>query len=170
MAVRSASLGGHHYSFPDLKALMAAATPLRSGDVLAGVAARSGEERVAAQGILSDLPLATFLDEMVVPYETDEVTRLIIDRHSPEAFAPVSSMTVGEFRNHLLDPDVETEPLAAGLTPEMVAATSKLMRISDLVSVARRTTVTSALRSTIGLPAPWPPDCSPTTRRTIHSA
>ena len=152
MAVRSASLGGHHHSFPDLKSLMAAATPLRSGDVLARVAARSGEERVAAQGILADLPLATFLEEMVIPYETDEVTRLILEQHSPEAFAPIASMTVGEFRDHLLDPTVETEPLAAGLTPEMVAATSKLMRVSDLISVARRTTVTSALRSTIGLP------------------
>lgn len=152
MTVRQISLGGHGHSFADLKALLAAATPERSGDVLAGVAASSEQQRVAAQTLLADLPLATFLDELVVPYEDDEVTRLIVDTHDRDVFAPVASMTVGEFRDHLLDPTTDPSTLAAGLTPEMVAATSKLMRVQDLIAVARRTPVVTAFRSTLGLP------------------
>jgi ethanolamine ammonia-lyase large subunit len=149
---RQISLGGHAHRFDDLKALLAAATPERSGDVLAGVAARSEQERVAAQALLADLPLATFLDEHVIPYEDDEVTRLIVDTHDAAAFAPVASMTVGEFRDHLLAPTTDTTSLAPGLTPEMVAAVSKLMRLQDLIAVARRTPVVTAFRSTLGLP------------------
>ncbi|WP_433802228.1 ethanolamine ammonia-lyase subunit EutB [Actinomycetospora sp. CA-084318] len=149
---RRITLSGHTYEFADLKALLAAATPERSGDALAGVAAASEQERVAAQWVLADLPLATFLDEHVVPYEDDEVTRLIVDTHDAAAFAPVAAMTVGEFREHLLRPETDTVALRAGLTPEMVAATSKLCRVQDLVSVARRTPVVTAFRSTIGLP------------------
>ncbi|GAA2877836.1 ethanolamine ammonia-lyase subunit EutB [Pseudonocardia halophobica] len=149
---RRTTLGGHTYEFADLKALLAAATPERSGDVLAGIAAASEQERVAAQEILADLPLATFLQEQVVPYETDEVTRLIVDGHDAAAFAPVAAMTVGEFRDHLLDPGTDTTVLKDGLTPEMVAATSKLMRVQDLIAVARRTPVVTAFRSTVGLP------------------
>ncbi|TCK26028.1 ethanolamine ammonia-lyase subunit EutB [Pseudonocardia endophytica] len=152
MTLRRGTLGGHTYEFTDLAALLAAATPERSGDVLAGVAASSEQERVAAQGVLADLPLATFLDEHVVSYEDDEVTRLIVDSHDADAFAPVSAMTVGEFRDHLLDPLTDTTSLTAGLTPEMVAATSKLMRVQDLVAVARRTPVVTAFRSTVGRP------------------
>ena len=152
MTVRRGSLAGHTYEFADLAALLAAATPERSGDVLAGVAASSESERVAAQGVLADLPLTTFTDEHVVPYEDDDVTRLILDSHSREAFAPVSAMTVGGLRDHLLAPDTDTTALRAGLTPEMVAAVSKLMRVQDLVSVARRTPVVTAFRSTIGRP------------------
>ncbi|MBC3189658.1 ethanolamine ammonia-lyase subunit EutB [Pseudonocardia sp. C8] len=152
MTRRRAALGGHTYEFADLKTLLAAATPERSGDVLAGIAASSEQERVAAQGLLADLPLDVFLDEHVVPYADDDVTRLILDSHDPAAFAPVASMTVGEFREHLLDPSTDTTALAPGLTPEMVAATSKLMRLQDLVAVGRRTPVVTAFRSTIGLP------------------
>ncbi|SDH55861.1 ethanolamine ammonia-lyase subunit EutB [Pseudonocardia oroxyli] len=151
MTRRRAALGGRTYEFADLAALLAAATPERSGDVLAGVAAESEQERVAAQGLLADLPLRTFLDEQVVPYETDEVTRLIVDTHDAEAFAPVAGLTVGAFRDHLLHPRTDTTALRAGLTPEMVAAVSKLMRVQDLIAVARRTPVTSAFRSTIGV-------------------
>ncbi|GLZ55654.1 ethanolamine ammonia-lyase subunit EutB [Actinomycetospora sp. NBRC 106378] len=149
---RRITLSGHTYEFADLKALLAAATPERSGDALAGVAAASEQERVAAQWLLADLPLTTFLDEHVVPYEDDEVTRLIVDTHDAAAFAPVAAMTVGEFREHLLRPETDTTVLRDGLTPEMVAATSKLMRVQDLISVARRTPVVTAFRSTIGLP------------------
>ena len=116
------------------------------------MAAASEQERVAAQTLLADLPLATFLEELVVPYEDDEVTRLIVDTHDRDVFAPVASMTVGEFRDHLLDPTTDPTALAAGLTPEMVAATSKLMRVQDLIAVARRTPVVTAFRSTLGLP------------------
>ncbi|GAA2568887.1 ethanolamine ammonia-lyase subunit EutB [Pseudonocardia hydrocarbonoxydans] len=152
MTVRQITLGGHNHRFADLASLLAAATPERSGDVLAGVAARSEQERVAAQALLADLPLTTFLDEVVVPYEDDEVTRLIVDSHDAAAFAPVASMTVGEFRDHLLAPSTDTTALARGLTPEMVAAVSKLMRVQDLISVARRTPVVTAFRTTLGLP------------------
>jgi ethanolamine ammonia-lyase large subunit len=150
--IRQITVGGHGHSFADVAALLAAATPERSGDVLAGVAASSEQERVAAQTLLADLPLGTFLEELVVPYEDDEVTRLIVDTHDRDVFAPVASMTVGEFRDHLLDPATDPTSLAAGLTPEMVAATSKLMRVQDLIAVARRTPVVTAFRSTLGLP------------------
>ena len=150
----STSLGGHSYAFADLRELMAKATPLRSGDVLAGVAAESAAERVAAQTVLADLPLAHFLDESVVPYEDDDVTRLITDTHDAAAFTPVRSLTVGGFRDWLLSWEADTAALTAlapGLTPEMVAAVSKLMRVGDLVAVARKTRVVTSLRTTIGL-------------------
>lgn len=131
----SATIGQRRYSFPDLKTLMAKATPLRSGDVLAGLAAESGEERVAAQFALADLPLKRFLDEVVVPYETDEVTQLIIDGHDKAAFAPIAHLTVGGFRDWLLSDEATTETLTAlapGVTPEMAAAVSKISRLQDL--------------------------------------
>jgi ethanolamine ammonia-lyase large subunit len=148
------TLGGHSYTFTDLRDLLAKATPLRSGDVLAGVAAASAAERVAAQTVLADLPLTHFLDEAVVPYEDDDVTRLIMDSHDADAFAPVRSLTVGGFRDWLLSWEADTTALTAlapGLTPEMAAATSKLMRVGDLVAVARKTRVVTGLRTTIGL-------------------
>src|SRR5215510_12038823 len=132
----SATIGNRRYAFADLKTLMARASPLRSGDEFAGIAAATGEERVAAQFALADLPLATFLDDQVVPYETDEVTRLIIDTHDRAAFTPVKHLTVGGLRDWLLS-DQATPPvlaaLAPGLTPEMVAAVSKLNRRRRLV-------------------------------------
>ncbi len=148
------NLGVVRHTFADLKELLAKATPLRSGDVLAGVAARSAEERVAAQMALADLPLTTFLNETVIPYETDEITRLICDTHDATAFAPVASLTVGGFRDWLLSEQATTEVLAAlapGLTPEMVAAVSKIMRVQDLVAVAARCEVVTRFRNTIGL-------------------
>jgi ethanolamine ammonia-lyase large subunit len=153
--VHRISVSGTGYAFADLRTLLAKAGPARSGDVLAGVAADSAEERVAAQMLLADLPLTAFLEEQVVPYEDDDVTRLIVDGHERGAFVPVSSLTVGGFRDWLLSPAADEETLRAlapGLTPEMVAATSKLMRISDLVAVARRCRVVTSFRSTIGLP------------------
>lgn len=152
MVARTGTVAGHSYTFPSVVELLARATPARSGDVLAGCAASSEAERVAAQHVLADLPLTALLEEHVVPPEDDEVTRLILDTHDRDAFAPISAMTVGELRDHLLSPTTDTAALAAGLTPEMVAAASKLMRVADLVSVARRTTVVTALRTTIGLP------------------
>ena len=150
----TSTVGIRTYVFDDLRTLLARATPARSGDVLAGIAASSAEERVAAQMALAALPLKTFLEEHVVPYEQDEVTRLIIDRHEPTAFARVSHLTVGDFRNWLLDYGTTGEDLAAlapGLTPEMVAAVSKIMRVQDLVAVARKVRVVTRFRSTLGL-------------------
>src|SRR5687767_396685 len=118
------------YRFPDLKTLLARASPHRSGDALAGVAAASAEERMAARLALADLPLKTFLNEML--YEEDDVTRLILDSHDRNVFSSISALTVGEFRNYLLETE-EISPLAPGLTPEMAAAVSKLMRNQDLV-------------------------------------
>ncbi|MES2104045.1 MAG: ethanolamine ammonia-lyase subunit EutB [Pseudomonadota bacterium] len=149
------TVGSKTYGFHDLKDLMAKATPARSGDMLAGVAARSAEQRAVAQMTLAELPLATFLNEALVPYEDDEITRLIIDSHDAAAFAPVSQLTVGDFRNWLLGDDVDSATLAAlapGITPEMAAAVCKLMRNQDLILVAQKCRVVTAFRNTIGLP------------------
>jgi ethanolamine ammonia-lyase large subunit len=148
-------LAGARHRFKDLKTLMAAATPFRSGDRLAGVAARSAEERVAARYVLADLPLKTFLQELVVPYEDDEVSRLIIDGHDAAAFTAISHLTVGAFREWLLSNETGAAALRAvapGVTPEMAAAVCKLMRNQDLIAVARKIGVTSAFRTTLGLP------------------
>jgi ethanolamine ammonia-lyase large subunit len=148
------TIQGTRYSFPDLKSLLAKATPLRSGDCLAGVAAQSSVERVAAQMTLADLPLKNFLAETVTPYEEDEVTRLIVDSHDKGAFAPVSALTVGEFRDWLLSDAATGDALtrlAPGLTPEMVAAVSKLCRNQDLVAIAAKRRVVTRFRNTLGL-------------------
>jgi ethanolamine ammonia-lyase large subunit len=142
------------YSFEDLRDLLAKASPYRSGDALAGIAAESAEHRAAAQMTLADLPLRTFLQEPVIPYENDEVTRLIIDTHNPAALAPFNSFTVGEFRDWLLSDEATgaaLSSLAPGLTPEMAAAVSKLMRIQDLILVARKIRVVTRFRTTVGL-------------------
>jgi ethanolamine ammonia-lyase large subunit len=151
----AATLDGVRYAFADLKAVLAAATPARAGDQLAGVAADSAQQRVAARYVLADCPLKVFLNALVIPYEVDEVSRLIIDSHDAAAFAAVSHMTVGQFREWLLSDEATPDALAAvrpGLTPEMVAATSKLMRNQDLIAVARKVRVVTAFRDTIGLP------------------
>jgi ethanolamine ammonia-lyase large subunit len=151
----SHTMGARTYGFHDLKELMAKATPSRSGDLLAGLAAESAEERVVAQMALADLPLTTFLSHVVVPYESDEVTRLIIDGHDAAAFKPISHLTVGDFRNWLLGDAADSAMLAkvaAGITPEMAAAVSKLMRNQDLILVAQKCRVVTAFRGTIGLP------------------
>jgi ethanolamine ammonia-lyase large subunit len=148
-------IGGRDHAFADLRELLAKASPLRSGDQLAGIAASGAAERVAARSALADVPLRHFLSEVVVPYEQDDVTRLIIDGHHAAAFAPIASMTVGQLRDWLLSPAADTAALSAltvGLTPEMVAAASKLMRNQDLVAVARKAEVVTAFRTTIGLP------------------
>ena len=147
------SVDGVTYRFPDLKTLLARASPPRSGDSLAGVAAQSAEERMAARMALADLPLSVFLNETVVPYEEDDVTRLILDSHDKAVFAVVSNLTVGELREWLLSSAAESvTALARGITPEMAAAVSKLMRNQDLVSVARKCRVVTRFRNTIGLP------------------
>jgi len=133
---------------------MGRATPRRSGDELAGVAAESGEQRAAAQLCLADLPLQRFLTDLLIPYESDSVTRLIVDTHRLEAFAPVAGLTVGGFRDWLLDYETDTEKLSAvasGLTPEMVAAVSKIMSNQDLILVAKKCRVVTAFRNTLGL-------------------
>lgn len=138
-----------------LTKLLALASPLRSGDVLAGIAATTEAERVRAQMELADIPLKRFLNETVIPYEEDEVTRLIIDDHDATAFAPISGFTVGDFRNWLLTDAASTETLAMlgpGITPEMAAAVSKLMRVQDLILVASKCSVVTRFRNTIGLP------------------
>jgi ethanolamine ammonia-lyase large subunit len=150
----AATLDGTRYAFPDLRGLLARASPPRSGDALAGVVAATAEERVAAQLALADLPLKAFLAEAVIPYEDDEVTRLILDTHDTEAFAPVASLTVGALRDWLLSDAATGEALAAlapGLTPEMAAAVSKLCRVQDLVAIAAKCRVVTRFRNTIGL-------------------
>jgi ethanolamine ammonia-lyase large subunit len=142
------------WRFADLKTLLARATPERTGDQLAGIAAGSAEERVAAQMALAEVPLKRFLEEAVVPYEHDEVTRLILDRHDEAAFAAIAHMTVGDFRDWLLSFEADEAALAAvapGITPEMAAAVSKIMRIQDMVLVARKCRVVTRLRCTLGL-------------------
>ncbi len=134
---------------------MARATPLRSGDLLAGVAAGSAQERVAAQMALAEVPLTRFLSDALVPYEDDEITRLIVDTHDAAAFAPLRHLTVGDFRNWLLSDAADSATLAAvapGITPEMAAAVSKIMRNQDLILVAKKCRVVTAFRNTIGLP------------------
>ncbi len=136
----------------DLRDLLAKASPARSGDQLAGIAAETAEQRVRAQIALAGVPLKAFIAEPLIPYESDEVTRLICDSHDSAAFAPISHLTVGEFRDWLLSTDTPLSPLAPGLTPEMVAAVSKLMRLQDLVAVAAKARVVTRFRTTIGLP------------------
>ncbi|MCP1228828.1 ethanolamine ammonia-lyase subunit EutB [Acetobacter fabarum] len=148
-------LGGETYHFPDLKTLLAVASSVRSGDQLAGLAAQSDAQRMAARYALADVPLRSFIQTALVPYEEDEVTRLIVDTHDHKAFALIAHMTVGEFRDWLLSHEADTAALARiapGITPEMAAAVSKLMRNQDLISVARKIRVITSFRNTIGLP------------------
>ncbi|MFG1770968.1 ethanolamine ammonia-lyase subunit EutB [Nocardia salmonicida] len=158
MTVYRSTIGVTTYTFDGLIDLMAKATPLRSGDELAGCAAATDAERAAAQWALAEVPLTTFLDDVLVPYETDEVTRLIIDSHDRVAFAPIAHLTVGGLRDWLLAVAVTADSAATlsavspGLTPEMVAAVSKIMRNQDLIAVAKAAEVTAGFRTTIGLP------------------
>jgi ethanolamine ammonia-lyase large subunit len=143
-----------NYVFDDLRDLLAKATPPRSGDRLAGIAADSAEQMIAARMALADLPLKEFLRETVIAYEDDEITRLIVDTHDASAFAPISALTVGAFRDWLLSDAADGETLrklSCGVTPEMAAAVSKLMRNQDLILVAKKCAVRTAFRNTIGL-------------------
>jgi ethanolamine ammonia-lyase large subunit len=149
------TIDGQRWRFDDLRDLLAKAAPLRSGDALAGIAAASAVERMAARMALAEVPLKAFLSETLIPYESDEVTRLILDTHDTAAFAPVAHLTVGDFRNWLLDHATTSAVLTAvapGITPEMAAAVSKLMRNQDLIAVARKCRVVTRFRNTIGLP------------------
>jgi ethanolamine ammonia-lyase large subunit len=151
----SYNVGVQTYQFKDLKEVMAKATPARSGDFLAGVAAETYAERMAARMCLAAVPLKKFLEELLIPYEDDEVTRLIIDQHDEKAFAEISHLTVADFRDWLLTDTTDSVTLkrvANGITPEMAAAVSKLMRNQDLILVAKKCHVTTAFRNTIGLP------------------
>jgi len=146
---------GHCYNFRNLKTLLATASPLRSADELAGIAAASETERAVAQWLLADLPLTQFLEEPLIPPESDEVSQLIAESHDRTAFAPISSFTVGELREWLLSDatsDADIEAVRSGLTPEMAAAVAKIMRNQDLIAAARRCHVTTRFRNTIGLP------------------
>ena len=140
-ATLGSALGATNYVFDDLKTLLAKATPLRSGDQLAGIAAESAEQRVAAQYALADVPLAALLEDLVIPYEADDVTRLIIDTHDKAAFAKIAHLTVGGFRDWLLSDEATRDVLAAiapGVTPEMAAAVSKLCALQDLMVIASK--------------------------------
>jgi ethanolamine ammonia-lyase large subunit len=151
----AATVGARRYVFPDLKTLLAKATPSRSGDQLAGVAADSAEERAAAQCALADLPLGRLRDEPVVPYEADEVTRLIVDGHDAAAFRPIAHLTVGGLRDWLLSDAATPEALAAlapGVTPEIAAAVAKISRLQDLMVIAAKCRVVTRFRNTLGLP------------------
>lgn len=147
----SATYKGRHHGFNDLRSLMAKASPLRSADYLAGIAAESEVERAVAQRALADVPLQRFIDEPLIPPETDEISRLILERHDAAAFASIRSQTVGEFRDWLLSDESDLSQLSAGLTPEMVAAVSKIMRNQDLIAIARRCRVVTRFRNTLGL-------------------
>ena len=147
--------GNKSYVFKNLADLMAKATPKRSGDMLAGVCADSSQERVIAQMCLAEVPLKTFLEDLLIPYENDEITRLIIDKHDKEAFKIISHLSVGEFRNWLLSDNTSIELIQqtrAGMTPEMVAAVSKIMRNQELIMVAKKCPVITSFRNTIGKP------------------
>jgi ethanolamine ammonia-lyase large subunit len=148
----TATLNTNHFSFADLKTLMAKAGPRRAADELAGLAAASELERAVAQKLLADVPLSRFIEEPLIAPEIDEVSRLILDRHSSSAFADIRSFSVGELRDWLLKDDSDLSQLKYALTPEMTAAVSKLMRNQDLIAVARRCRVISRFRSTVGLP------------------
>lgn len=158
MTVYRSTVGVTTYTFDGLIDLMAKATPQRSGDELAGCAAQTDAERAAAQWALAEVPLTTFLRDVLVPYETDEVTRLIIDSHDRAAFAPIAHLSVGGLRDWLLavaateNSAVTLAAVSPGLTPEMVAAVSKIMRNQDLIAVAKAIEVTAGFRTTIGLP------------------
>ncbi|HRE27652.1 MAG TPA: ethanolamine ammonia-lyase subunit EutB, partial [Anaerolineales bacterium] len=155
MTVYQETLAGRTFSFPDLRTLLAKASAPKSGDALAGLAAESAEERVAAQRALAEVQLTRFLEEPVIAYEADDVTRLILDNHDKAAFAPISALTVGAFRDWLLGYAADgptLEALSPGLTPEMVSAVAKLMRNQDLVLVAQKRRVVSRFRNTLGLP------------------
>lgn len=149
------TIGIETFQFDGLRELLGKASPLRSADVLAGLAARSERERVAARYALADVPLTAFLEDLVISYEDDEVTRLIVETHDAEAFAPIRHLTVGGFRDWLLRDDLTAEVLTSirrGVTPEMAAGVSKLMRLQDLIFVASKCRVVTKFRSTIGLP------------------
>ena len=149
------TLDAHVFDFEDLRQVMACASPARSGDYLAEIGAATAQQRMAARHVLADTPLRQFLTEALIPYESDNITRLIIDGHDAMAFAPVSHLTVGGLRDWLLSEHATTaalSALASGLTPEMVAAVSKLMRNQDLIAVARKCSVVTRFRNTIGLP------------------
>jgi ethanolamine ammonia-lyase large subunit len=149
------TLDSQVFAFDDLRQVMAFASPARSGDYLAGIGAATAQQRMAARHVLAETPLTQFLNEVLIPYEEDNITRLIIDGHDAAAFAPVAHLTVGDFRNWLLSEQANTQALTAlapGLTPEMVAAVSKLMRNQDLIAVARKCCVVTRFRDTIGLP------------------
>jgi ethanolamine ammonia-lyase large subunit len=150
----AATLGGTRHTFEDLRDLLAKASPERSGDRLAGIAAHSARERAAAQAVLAEVPLTRFLEEPVIPYEQDEVTRLILDTHDAAAFAPLKDLTVGSFREWLLRYETTTDALTAapGIAPEMAAAVSKVMRNQDLVLAASKCRVVTRFRNTLGLP------------------
>lgn len=155
MSTYAASIGHERYAYHSLRDLMAAASSPKNGDRLSGIAAATERERVCARAILADVPLKAFLADPIVPYEQDDVTRLIIDTHDSKAFSTISSFTVGELRDWLLDLRTTASHIAQvtrGVTPEMAAAVSKLARNQDLVSIARKCSVTTAFRSTLGLP------------------
>ncbi|MGB4811587.1 MAG: ethanolamine ammonia-lyase subunit EutB [Methylophilaceae bacterium] len=155
MANYQLTVGIHTYQFEDLKQVMAKASPARSGDFLAGVAAETYAERMVARMCLADVPLTRFLEELLIPYEADEVTRLIIDTHNQQAFSEISQFTVGDFRDWLLSDATDSATLkrvATGITPEMAAAVSKIMRNQDLILIAKKCHVTTRFRNTIGLP------------------
>jgi ethanolamine ammonia-lyase large subunit len=148
----STTINGKHFGFANLRILMAKATPRRAADELAGLAAESEVERAVAQRLLAEVPLRRFIEEPLIAPEQDEVSQLILERHDAQAFAPVAGLAVGEFRDWLLADGSDLSKLSAGLTPEMVAAVSKIMRNQDLIAVARRCRVVSRFRNTLGLP------------------
>jgi ethanolamine ammonia-lyase large subunit len=151
----SATIRGSTYSFTSVKEVLAKANPPKSGDDLAGVSAKDAVERVAARAVLSELTLAELRANPVIPYEQDELTRLVEDHLDQTAFAAVGSLTVGQFREWLLDSKTSGSVIRAvspGLTPEMAAAAAKLMSNLDLMVAGAKCEVVVRANSTLGLP------------------
>ena len=151
----SCTTRGVTYRFDSLRTLLAKSTPARSGDELAGLAADSARERAAAQMALADTPLTTFLNEALVPYEADEVTRLIVDSHDAAAFQSVAGLTVGEFRDWLLSDDATGDVLSA-LSPGIHTGDGRRRRQADACAGPDRGRaqihVVTRFRTTVGLP------------------
>jgi ethanolamine ammonia-lyase large subunit len=141
------------FDFSDLRELFAKASEEKSGDQLAGIAARSERERVAAKRKLADLPLDDIVQRPLIDPSNDDVTRLILETYDPQSFRPLASMTVGEFREFLLDDattDLQIQQLQSAIIPEIAAAVAKLMSNKDLVLAAARIRNVTRCRNTMG--------------------
>ena len=160
----ASTIRGTSYRFASVKEVLAKANPPKSGDDLAGISARDAVERVAARAVLANLTLRDLREHPVVPYEQDELTRLVEDELDEQAFRAVAHLTVGQFREWLLDIETSGPTLRAvapGLTPEMAAAASKLMSNFDLMTVGAKCQVVVRANSTLGLPGRLSSRCQP---------
>ncbi|HJQ13588.1 MAG TPA: ethanolamine ammonia-lyase subunit EutB, partial [Anaerolineales bacterium] len=148
-------LHGKTYEFPDIRLLMGKANEEKSGDRLAGVGAETAAERVAAKLVLAEVPLWVLHDNPAVPYEQDEITRLIMDAVDPAIYDEIKDRTVGEFREWILADTTSADMIrrvSNGLTAEMIAGVTKLMSNLDLMYAAKKIPVSAHCNNTIGAP------------------